>query len=241
MSMSFVVQLYQFFCILTSRTTYAIIKKVNFLKRGYTIMINKKYITKIISLLIVLGLLSMNIMLKPTYASSIKTTNDIPTVQYRVHVQGDGWLKSSADGQIAGTTGKSKRMEAIQIKVIGNDNLGIKYKTHLQTYGWGKWSENGKTSGTVGQSKRLEAISISLTGKDANKYNIFYSLHVQKYGWLTWACNGELTGSTGVGLRAEAIKIVILKKGQKAPKNIAINPLFISEESEYYTAWAECE
>lgn len=197
-------------------------------------MNNKKYAVKIISLLLVLGLFFMSFLPKEAYASSKITKEAMPKVEYRVHVQGNGWLKNVADGKIAGTTGKSKRVEAIQIKVTGNKNLGIKYKTHIQNSGWGKWTENGKTSGTTGKAKRLEAISISLTGKDASKYNIYYCVHVQNYGWLPWACNGEATGSTGVGLRVEAIKIKILKKGQSSPRNTTTNPCLISKNYEYF-------
>ncbi|MBF0011940.1 hypothetical protein HAX40_13295 [Enterococcus casseliflavus] len=40
------------------------------------------------------------------------------SIHYRVHVQGIGWTGWVKDGEVAGTTGKSKRLEAIQIKLI---------------------------------------------------------------------------------------------------------------------------
>jgi uncharacterized protein YjdB len=41
------------------------------------------------------------------------------SVKYSVHLQNDGWQKEKSNGETAGTTGKSKRIEAIKIKVSG--------------------------------------------------------------------------------------------------------------------------
>ena len=39
-------------------------------------------------------------------------------VMYRVRGEGYGWTEWKTGGQIAGTTGQGKRMEAIEIKLI---------------------------------------------------------------------------------------------------------------------------
>ncbi len=39
------------------------------------------------------------------------------SIRYRVHVQDIGWMDWVSNGQIAGTTGQSKRIEAIQIEI----------------------------------------------------------------------------------------------------------------------------
>ena len=41
--------------------------------------------------------------------------NSKPNIRYEVHVQEIGWQEQKADGQIAGTEGESKRIEAIKI------------------------------------------------------------------------------------------------------------------------------
>lgn len=87
---------------------------------------------KKISLLVTVILLAMIVLPGTTFAKSNNTTEKEPHVSYKVHVQNDGWLKDVADGNVAGTTGKSKRMEAVKIKVVGNKNLGIKYRTHIK-------------------------------------------------------------------------------------------------------------
>ena len=38
-------------------------------------------------------------------------------IKYRVHVQDYGWMDWKQNGELAGTTGENKRIEAIEIKV----------------------------------------------------------------------------------------------------------------------------
>ena len=39
-------------------------------------------------------------------------------IKYPPHVQTYGWLDWVKDGELAGTTGESKRLEAIEIKLV---------------------------------------------------------------------------------------------------------------------------
>ena len=139
-------------------------------------------------------------------------------VSYRTHVQDYGWQDWKKDGETAGTSGESKRLEAIELKLPSNELSGsIEYRTHVQTYGWQDWKKDGETAGTSGESKRLEAIQIRLTGKMAESYDIYYRVHSQTYGWLDWAKNGEYAGTTRLSKRLEAIEIKVLPKGSDAP------------------------
>ena len=74
------------------------------------------------------------------------------------------WVKN---GEIAGTTGRAKQVEAIQLKL--NDELSstydIYYRAHVQDIGWMDWVKNGEIAGTTGKSKRLEALEIKLIQK----------------------------------------------------------------------------
>ena len=153
-----------------------------------------------------------------------------PTVSYRTHVQKYGWQGWKTDGAMSGTQGESKRLEGIEIKVQGVQDLGIRYKTHVQKYGWQGWKQDGGMSGTSGESKRLEAIQIELTGASASKYDVYYCVHAQKYGWMNWAKNGAQAGTAGYSYRLEGIKIRILPKGSNAPaKEGKQNAAFISK------------
>lgn len=145
----------------------------------------------------------------------------VPSVSYRVHRQTYGWEGTWAkNGAISGTTGQSKRLEGIEIRVNSNQySGGIEYCTHVQSYGWLDYVSDGEMSGTTGQSKRLEAIRIRLTGDLAWEYDVWYRVHAQSYGWLTWTCNGGLSGTYGLSKRLEAIQIKLVPKGGVAPSN----------------------
>jgi uncharacterized protein YjdB len=68
---------------------------------------------------------------------------------------------------MSGTSGESKRLEAIQIKLTGEmeEHYDVYYRVHAQSYGWLGWAKNGESAGTAGQSKRLEGIQIVLVPK----------------------------------------------------------------------------
>ena len=93
------------------------------------------------------------------------------SVRYQTHLKDLGWVNTVYNGQIGGTTGQSRRMEAIAIALSGVDG-NLTYQVHVQDYGWlGRVSE-GHVAGTTGQSKRMEAIIINLNN---SSYNIKYS------------------------------------------------------------------
>lgn len=145
-----------------------------------------------------------------------------PELSYQAHVQSIGWQSEKFNGQTAGVTGKSKRMEAIKIKLPDSEyEGGIEYQTHVQSIGWQGWKKDGQQAGTTGQGKRLEAIQIQLTGDMAQHYDIYYRTHVETYGWLGWAKNGEEAGTLGYGKRMEALEIRLVKKGEEAPAQTA--------------------
>ncbi len=144
-----------------------------------------------------------------------------PRVTYQTHIESVGWQDWKSDGEVSGTSGQSKRLEAIKIELENNSSYsgGIQYQTHIESIGWQDWKSNGEVSGTSGQSKRLEAIKIRLTGEMAKHYDIYYRMHAQEFGWLGWAKNGEAAGTSGYSYRLEAIEIVLVEKGGKAPES----------------------
>ena len=135
-------------------------------------------------------------------------------VEYIVHAQDYGWMNWVSDGEQAGTTGESKRVEAIKIK-LGDDEFfpedaHIKYQVHVQDYGWMDWVSDGKIAGTTGEAKRIEAIRIVLENMD--EYDVKYRTHVENKGWMDWKENGQFSGTTNQAKRIEAIKIQVIKK-----------------------------
>ena len=147
-----------------------------------------------------------------------------PGVKYSTHVQTYAWQNEVKNGEMSGTVGQSKRLEAIKINLENAPYSGdIEYRTHVQSYGWMNWAKNGNLSGTSGEAKRLEAIQIRLTGEMAKYYDVYYRVQAQTYGWLGWAKNGEYAGTAGFAKRLEAIQILLVEKGSKVTGNTKVD------------------
>ena len=162
------------------------------------------------------------------------------SLSWSAHVQtyGDssGTTDDATETTTLGTTGESKRLEAIALSLVGSDGTaleGITYRVHCQTYGWTDWVSDGGFAGTTGESKRIEAVEIELTGDLADEYDVYYRVHSQTYGWLDWAKNGETAGTIGLSKRAEAIQIVLVKKGGSAPGDTATDDSELSLSYSY--------
>ncbi|MBR3834026.1 MAG: hypothetical protein IKJ73_06890 [Lachnospiraceae bacterium] len=152
------------------------------------------------------------------YASLTK--DNMNTITYSGHVEKYGDMAPVTNGALCGTTGESKRIEAIKIKLSHGANQiygTLNYNVHVEKYGWMDKVTENKVAGTTGESKRLEAISISLSGDIATYCDVYYRVHCERFGWLGWAKNGEYAGSAGYSYRLEAIQIKILPKGSPAP------------------------
>ena len=158
---------------------------------------------------------------KKNGAITIPGSADSTNIMYKTHVQSFGWQNWVLNGTMSGTSGKTKRLEGINIKLSNAAYAGgVQYRTHVQTYGWEKeWRKDGAMSGTSGKAKRLEAIQIKLYGEMANRFDVYYRVHAQSYGWLGWAKNGEEAGTAGYAKRLEGIQIVLVPKGSAAPAN----------------------
>lgn len=167
------------------------------------------------------GTAQVTIRGKGAYTGTARGTFKIvaPSISYRVHVQSIGDQDAKKDGATAGTSGMSKRLEAIWIDLGSNFPVsgGIEYSTHVQTYGWQKWVQQGERSGTTGEAKRLEAIRLRLTGDMAKHYSVYYRVHAQCVGWMAWAKDGEVAGTSGQSWRLEAIQIKLVPKEAAAP------------------------
>ena len=143
------------------------------------------------------------------------TPQDV-TIWYRAHVQTYGWMDVVKNGEIAGTVGESKRLEAI--KITPPDGVELEVDAHMQGIGWKTYkvwkgensgtgsSANDPIIGTVGESRRLEALRIRCLKNPTGKA-LKYQAHVQTYGWMRPCDEGDTAGTTGVSKRLEAIKI----------------------------------
>ena len=141
------------------------------------------------------------------------------SIVYSAHVQDIGWQNNVKDGALAGTTGESKRVEAIKISLSGQKAEGsVEYSAHVQDIGWQKSVKDGALAGTTGKGKRVEAIKINLTGTLSESCDVYYRVHAQDHGWLGWTKNGNPAGTEGLSKRIEAIEIKVVTKGDTAPE-----------------------
>lgn len=120
-------------------------------------------------------------------------------LRYRAHIEDYGWQNWKYNGETAGTTGESKRLEAIQI----DSPFDIEAKAHIENKGWIDYGKINKDTiiGTTGEGLRLECLCL--------KGNIKYRVHIAESGWSCWThADGVATlGSVGEALRIEAIEI----------------------------------
>lgn len=91
-------------------------------------------------------------------------------IQYRTHVQSEGWQDWKENWQLSGTQGKALRLEAIEIKLTEEmaELYDIYYRVHAESYGWLDWAKNGEPAGTEGLAKRLEGIEVKLVRRGLN-------------------------------------------------------------------------
>lgn len=169
--------------------------------------------------------------------ADMPSVNSVSTsISTSAHVQDYGWMNAVGNNQVAGTTGQSKRLEAITVTL--NDDMAcygdIDIQAHVQDYGWLSTVHSGDTAGTTGQNKRLEAIKISLTGDLSSHYDVYYRVHVGNIGWLGWTKNGEVAGSVGCNRKLEAVQIAIYKKGDSNAPQTG-NSVTTSVENAQYT------
>jgi hypothetical protein len=144
------------------------------------------------------------------------TTPPVPAVVYSGHVENIGWQTPVANGAIAGTFGRSLRVEALRLSLQAISG-GIECRAHVQNIGWMSWVPAGRDCGTSGQALRVEAFQVRLTGDAATKFDVHYRTHAQNFGWLGWAKNGAQSGTAGFAYRLEAVQIVLVAKGGAAP------------------------
>ncbi|SEW35738.1 Putative esterase [Ruminococcaceae bacterium KH2T8] len=142
-------------------------------------------------------------------SSVLSTTRSDVSVNYSTHVQNIGWQDYVYDGAMAGTEGRSLRLEAMAINVESDLDLGVRYKTHVQNVGWQDWFYNGDSAGTSGQSLRLEGMQIKIVRKGEPSNFVSYNTHVQNIGWQSYVTDGVMAGTTGQSLRLEGIHISV--------------------------------
>lgn len=137
------------------------------------------------------------------FKNKLVVSAKVSDLQYKAHIQDIGWTDWKQIGEVVGTAGEGKRVEAIILQ--GNNGLDLSYRVHVQDIGWTGWSSNGQACGTTGQSKRIEAIEIQ-----SNKM-LEVQEHIESVGWMPSSKGTYVkVGTEGKSLRLEAFKIRVM-------------------------------
>ena len=143
------------------------------------------------------------------YDGNVEPVNDMG-LKYQGHTQDIGWREWVHDGMISGSTGKSKRLEAIRVDTnyIDGGTLKLMAKAHIENVGWVTYNEVTPDTviGTTGKGLRLEAIELDEIENTTGK-KLFYCVHLAKTGWTGKVPGGYATGTVGLSKAIEAIKI----------------------------------
>ena len=141
-------------------------------------------------------------------------------VTYETHAEILGWMSPVSNGEMGGTVGEGRQLEAVKAYVTSNLPGSLEMSCSAFGREWSSWAE--AITGSTGESRALQAIRIKLTGELATEYDVFYCVHVADYGWLGWAKNGESAGTINKGKTLQAIRIYLAKKGSEIPDRTSI-------------------
>lgn len=116
-----------------------------------------------------LGVIGESLRLEALNASLLTSDTSLSGgIRYRSHIQDIGWESGwTSGGNMTGTSGKSKRLEAVQIQLTGDlaTYFSVWYRVHVENYGWLGWARDGQTAGTEGISYRIESIEVKIVPK----------------------------------------------------------------------------
>ncbi len=140
-------------------------------------------------------------------------------LSYSAHMSNIGWMAEKNNGEIAGTEGKTNKLEAIKFNLKTKENVKLECGTHIQNLGWKTGFSSGDTAGTTGRSLAVEGFYAKLTGEDADKYDIWYRSDIEYFGWTSWTKNGGYSGGSGISAPIHAVEIKLCLKDKYMPED----------------------
>jgi hypothetical protein len=126
---------------------------------------------------------------------------------YRAHVGGIGWMPAVCNGAVAGTTGQSRDIQAIQIW-SNRPGVSVCYNAHLAGIGWQGEVCDSAMAGTTGQSRSMEAIQVRLRSRSRGE-TLNYQAHVAGIGWMAPVAEGQTAGTTGQSRGLQALTLTM--------------------------------
>ena len=168
-----------------------------------------------------LNLEALRISLEVDGATSQEQVANALSVE--AHVSNVGWQAAVGNGGTAGTTGQSRAVEALRVRL--SDGLSARYtvwyRVHSAEFGWLGWACDGADAGSAGYGRAVQAVQVAVLPKgdpapgettcpfknrSDGPGSISVRSHTSNIGWMSPVGGGSVAGTTGRGLPMEALE-----------------------------------
>ena len=129
-------------------------------------------------------------------------------VYYSVYYNdAEGWSTEVASPEQAGTTGKSKAITGIKIRLDeeSSKKFNIFYRVHTFDGQWTAWAKNGEE--LLSQGQKLNAIQITKIPANLSRPLLSYQTHIGGKGWGEWNSEEQISNPLDQQRDIQAIKI----------------------------------
>ena len=167
-----------------------------------------------------LNLEALKISLEVDGASSQEEAAGAVSVE--AHVAGLGWRPAVGNGEVAGTTGQSRAVEALRVRLSAelSERYSVWYRVHSAGFGWLGWARDGADAGSAGYGRAAQAVQVAVLPKgdpapgdtaapfvdrSSEPPSVSYRAHVAGIGWQGAVSDGAAAGTTGQGRALEAL------------------------------------
>ena len=147
-------------------------------------------------------------------------------ISVEAHVSNVGWQAAVGNGGTAGTTGQSRAVEALRVRLSGelSARYTVWYRVHSAEFGWLGWACDGADAGSAGYGRAVQAVQVAVLPKgdpapgdtacpfksrSDEPASITVRSHTSNIGWIGWMSpvgGGSVAGTTGRGLPMEALE-----------------------------------
>ena len=168
-----------------------------------------------------LNLEALKISLEVDGATSQEQVANALSVE--AHVSGVGWQATVGNGGTAGTTGQSRAVEALRVRLSADlsARYTVWYRVHSAEFGWLGWACDGADAGSAGYGRAVQAVQVAVLPKgdpapgdttcpfknrSDDPASISVRSHTSNIGWMSPVGGGSVAGTTGRGLPMEALE-----------------------------------
>lgn len=85
-------------------------------------------------------------------------------ISVEAHVSNVGWQPAVGNGGTAGTTGQSRAVEALRVRLSGelSARYTVWYRVHSAEFGWLGWACDGADAGSAGYGRAVQAVQVAV-------------------------------------------------------------------------------